>query len=197
MSASSEFGSSTGKTLTSHEEPIRLDPICITDSGGALYLTFAPGKKQTSIKYDGVSWDRCLDTDLHKMKNEYDIDHVVCLLEEHEFRSLQIDNYLDRVKEWGMDITHYPIRDKDIPPRMDHFHTVVTGIHSLLHDGKNIVIHCAGGVGRSGTLATGVLCISGYDPIDAIKLVQERRLNSIKRPCQQHFVCQYSYYYCL
>ena len=183
-------------TLTSADEPIRLDSICETNNGGILYLTMAPGKKQKSIKDGKNDWDRCLMTDLSDIKDKYEIDLVVCLLEHHEFSFLKIHDYPETVKEYGMDILHYPIRDKDIPDSMSEFHEVVKKIHSRLYNGEKIVIHCAGGVGRSGTLATAILCRSGFEPFDAIKIVQERRLNSIKRPSQQTFVCEYFYYYC-
>ena len=196
LKPSTDFNSHNIRTLNSQDEPIRLDPICDTDNGGMLYLTFCPGKKQSSIKYGGINWDRCLDTDLKRINHDYDIDHVICLLEDHEFDSLFINNYLEKVQSWNMSVTHYPIRDKDIPSCMERFHDEVKNIYSMLNEGKKVVVHCAGGVGRSGTIASAVLCYAGFSGIDAIKLVQQRRLNAIKRPCQQHFICKYRYYYC-
>lgn len=186
----------SGNKLTSEDEPIRLDPICDTDEGGTLYLTLAPGKKQPATKEGGIDWDRCLHTDLIRIKSEYEIDCIVCLLEHHEFDSLKIYDYPEVVREYNFDIIHYPIRDKDIPENMEKFHELVKNVHGRLHEGQKIAVHCAGGVGRSGTLASTILCRSGIEPFEAIRLVQERRLNSIKRPSQQNFVCQYYYYYC-
>lgn len=183
-------------TLTSIDEPIRLDPICDTSTGGILYLTFCPGKKQRATKRGKCNWNRCIHSDLDRIKHEYDIDYVLCLLEDHEFCSLQIHDYFDQVEKRDMEAIHYPIKDKDIPNCMKEFHDHVEYIHKLIHDGYKVAVHCAGGVGRSGTIAAGILCYDGFSPDESIRLVQERRFNSIKRPSQQVFVNHYHRFYC-
>lgn len=183
-------------SLTSEDEPIRLDPICDTSEGGVLYLTICPGKKQQASKRGKPGWNRCIRSDLNRIKSEYEVDHILCLLEDHEFCSLKINDYPDYAHDLDINITHYPIKDKDIPNCIREFHTNVKRIHRLIHDGDKVAVHCAGGVGRSGTVAAGVLCYDGFSPDDSIRLVQERRLNSIKRPSQQEFIHQYHRFYC-
>lgn len=182
--------------LTSKDEPIRLDPICDTSSGGILYLSFCPGKKQRSNKRGKYSWNRCINSDLDRIKSEYNINYILCLLEDHEFCSLKIYDYFDQIKKRDMEAIHYPVKDKDIPNCMKEFHTHIKLLYNLINDGHKVVVHCAGGVGRSGTIAAGLLCYNGFSPNDSIKLVQERRFNSIKRPSQQVFISHYHRFYC-
>lgn len=38
-----------------------------------------------------------------------------------------------------------------------------------LKKGKNVVVHCKGGLGRAGTFGASCLIYSGFKPADAIK----------------------------
>lgn len=194
----------TTRPLTSIERPIVLNPICTTGKG-TLYLTFAPGKTQPATRsgdYDRlvnnflrVAWDRDLDLDLARIRDVYNATDIVCLLEDHEFESLCIQDYKEAVGRYGLELLHHPIRDRDIPSCMERYHELITEIYTKISNDRDVVVHCAGGQGRAGTVGSGVLCAAGMQPIEAIRTVQERRPNSIKRPSQQQFVCEYARIY--
>ncbi len=105
-------------------------------------------------------------------------------------------HYKSTIKEFNLDLIHHPIKDHEVPRCIKEYHNLVISIYSKISDGRNVVIHCAGGQGRAGTVVSGVLCAAGMSPQDAIKAVQERRRSSIKRESQQRFVHTYAQIFC-
>jgi len=62
---------------------------------------------------------------------------------------------------------------------------LVNVIESLLVDGHNIVIHCRGGIGRSGLLAASLLICAGFDSEEAIRRASVARGFSVPETAQQ------------
>jgi protein-tyrosine phosphatase len=92
--------------------------------------------------------------------------HVVCLVERHELEH-RYDEYL----AWldgadGDDATWFEIHDMN-PPRFADGLQLFTGLADLLRSGRNLVIHCAAGIGRAGTTAAGTLMVLGLHSADA------------------------------
>ena len=59
-------------------------------------------------------------------------------------------------------------------------------------EGKNIVIHCMGGKGRSGTIAAILLIEFGEDNKKAIEIVREKRKGAIETEEQEKFILNYN-----
>ena len=59
--------------------------------------------------------------------------------------------------------------------------------------GKRVMIHCVGGLGRSGLLAASYLIRHGHKPADAIALVRQARgERAVETKIQEDFVMNFS-----
>ena len=61
-------------------------------------------------------------------------------------------------------------------------------LHALLSDGHNIVIHCKGGLGRTGTIAARLLVEFGAGPQTAIQSVRKARPGAIENSLQEQYI---------
>lgn len=174
---------STPETKTSETSPIRVDFV----AGRPLGLTFAPGK-QGAAQIASYVWDRDLDADLERLRENYAVDCVVTLLEEDEFELLGIPNLREAVQAFGMTSHWFPIPDGGVPEDFGSFIAVVRTIVSALRTGSRVVVHCRGGLGRAGTVAACVLVLLGEPAAEAMRLVREARPRAIENERQEGFV---------
>lgn len=181
------------KVMTSITHPIRVDFIDPEHIGlpGKLGLTFAPGKKQPSGQTG--HWDRDLDMDLERLREFYETDLLVSLIEEHEFERLMIKDLRERVKRFGIRSIWFPIRDQSIPQSADEFARMVENIIEGLRSGQNVVIHCMGGLGRTGLVAAACLiAAAGLQPEDAVRAVRRVRHGAVETFEQEQFLAAFA-----
>ena len=169
---------------TSQSSPLQIAELHCKPGNGCLGLTLCPGKKDTARR-----WDRDLQTDIVAIRN-WGASTIVTLIENHEFRLLGIEELPSEVTAQGMNWVHLPIRDVDVPD--DRFGrlwpTLSTDIHRRLDAGERLLIHCRGGLGRTGLLAALILVERGCQPRDAINRVRAARPNAIETEAQEAFV---------
>lgn len=87
----------------------------------------------------------------------------------------------------------FPIEDT-LPPRdLAATQALCRDILGWLEESKNVLIHCIGGWGRSGTIAAALLTHQGYKPEQAIELVREARSpRCVESRAQERFVHEYA-----
>jgi len=143
------------------------DPIYVTwlptRGRGRVGLSIAPGKHQRGA-YSGIDWKRDLATDLDQLrKDDPDLsaDVIVSLLEPAEYDALNIGAYHDEVRRRGFELLELNIRDAGVPKSHAAVADLVTAVDSRVRDGKRVVIHCAGGIGRSGVIGGCLLVRQG------------------------------------
>ena len=175
------------KTSTSH--PLRVDSVAVGKGCGRIGLTFCPGKKQTDA-LSGV-WDRSLDDDMKAIK-AFGAVALVTLMPDSELQSLRISPHQIRDKASELSIEWYqlPIPDAGVPDQSFEDLWAVAGLRlrALLQAGHNIVIHCKGGLGRTGTVAARLLVEFGCDPRKAIQSVRKARPGAIENISQEQYV---------
>lgn len=159
------------KTSLSH--PIRVDWIA-RDLPGSIGLTFAPGKHAQS-KYEGGRWKRDLSIDLDDLVSRYKMEVQVCLLEDHELTHLRIPTLVEEATRRGIRVLRLPIRDGSVLPELEQADGIVDEIIASARKGANVVIHCAGGLGRAGTIGGCVLVRLGKSAVEALDTLAETR----------------------
>jgi len=172
--------------LTSENSPLRIDTIELPGKRGQIGMTFCPGKKDRG--YSNM-WDRDLEADLDVIK-AWGATAVVTLLEEFELEMLGIPALpsllLDRKIEWH----HLPIRDVDVPDSLFEEKWRINGQRLreiLINEGK-VLLHCRGGIGRTGTIAARLLVEFGFKPSHAVALVRRTRPGTIETEAQEQYV---------
>jgi protein-tyrosine phosphatase len=163
--------------------PLRIDEIRFDKGQGFLGLTICPGKK------DLYKWNRDLDEDLSVI-HQWGASTVVTLMEAHEFELLKVGRLGEEVQKLGMRWIHLPIRDVDVPDQRFEQKWVVAGpeIHHRIRAGEKILVHCRGGLGRTGLVAGLILVERGCVPRDAIQQVRAVRRGAIETPAQEQYV---------
>ena len=175
---------------TSETDPIEVDflPDDEVTTSGRFGMTFAPGMWAGSV---GGRWERDLAADVRALEEEYETDVLVSLMEDHEYRGYRIPELLERDSIGGIEILRFAIEDMGVPREAESegFEAFVKEIVQRLEQGQNVVVHCRGGLGRTGTLAACVLVAFGRHTADeAIAAVREARKGTVQTREQEDFV---------
>ncbi len=171
---------------TSESDPIRVDflPPETLELPGRLGITFAPGKK-----IEG-QWERDLETDLRRLKDEYHAEVLVSLMEHTEYSELEIPELFQKTEDMGIEVLHLPIPDGSVPldSEADDYEALIEDIAERLKEGQTVVLHCRGGQGRSGLVAASVLVALGCPAVKALEVVREAREGAVETPQQEERV---------
>ena len=172
------------KLRTSRSSPLQIAEVTLGPAEGCLGLTLCPGKKDP-----GSGWNRDLPEDLELIR-DWGATTIITLIEDHEFILLNIERFGYEVEKLGMDWLHLPIRDVDIPDERfeQAWLTAGPGIHERLDGGQRILIHCRGGLGRTGVVAGLILTERGVEPQSAIHRIRAVRPHAIETWAQERYV---------
>lgn len=155
---------------------------------GRLGLTIAPGKKGRG---QAMAHDRDLGSDMQAIQAA-GTDLLVNLMEQEEMQRWHMHDYHQEAARIGLCVRHFPIPDGGTPSNTAEFCTLVDELYARLQGGETIVIHCLGGLGRSGMLAACMLVKGGMNAHNAIELVRQRRSYDAVEAAQPLFVKSYA-----
>ena len=156
---------------------------------GRLGLTIAPGKWRPGLDHASDSLVR---DDLFRLRDFYGAKVLVTLLEEFEMRKFAIPKLLSIAKKVELRSIWFPIPDVSVPADMDATVAVVEAIVGHIREAETVVVHCRGGLGRSGTIAACCLVARGRKPVEAIELVRTARPGAIEVRDQEAFVDRFA-----
>jgi ADP-ribosyl-[dinitrogen reductase] hydrolase len=169
------------------------DPLLIAQvpaGAGQVGLTICPGKRGDSVF--GASWQRDLDTDVRVIR-EWGATAVVTLIEDHEFEMLGVERLSAAVRDAGMEWHHLPIRDVDVPDAHFEAGWASAGVRlgNQLRNGERVLVHCRGGLGRTGMVAARLLVeVAGVTPRQALDDVRKARQGAVETPEQEAWVLE-------
>jgi ADP-ribosyl-[dinitrogen reductase] hydrolase len=169
---------------------LRIDAVEVTVTGGLIGMTVCPGKDESAgIGIPSGPWKRDLDDDLEAII-AWGAHALVTLIEGHEFVLHDVPEFPEKVRTAGIPWFHLPIVDLDVPDRRfdEEWETAGKELHRILAEGGRIVLHCRGGLGRTGTIAAVLLVELGMDPREAIAKVRQARLCAIQTREQEEYV---------
>ncbi len=171
---------------TSQTHPLQVASVPVP-GGGTLGLTFCPGKRQMGAATG--SWDRDLGLDLAAIR-AWGADDVVTLMEQHELQRFEVPGLGAAVAGAGMAWHHLPIRDVDVPDAAFEAAWAKAGpaLRARLAGGGRVLLHCRGGLGRTGTIAARLLVEAGLPAEAAIAQVRAARPGAIETRAQEDHV---------
>ena len=175
------------KILTSINSPLRIDSIVLPDNCGEIGMTFCPAKKTGAFPV--LPGNRELNIDMH-MISAWGAKAVVTLLEDFELEMLSVTALPSLLQSRGIEWHHLPIRDVDIPDLDFEEQWRISGkrLMAILSANGKVLLHCRGGIGRTGTIAAKLLVELGYEPVAAIALVRKTRPGTIETRAQENYV---------
>ena len=161
-------------------------PIAVVSAGegfGRIGFTRCPGRR------DPGTAARCLREDLAAIR-AWGAGLLVTLVAPAELDLLGVPDLGARARAAGMAWLHQPIVDFGVPDAGFEAAWVTAGeaIRTRLRAGRDVALHCRGGLGRSGMIAARLLVELGTAPEAAIAAVRAARPGAIETPEQEAHV---------
>ena len=171
---------------TSETHPLRIDAVPVGHLGGLIGMTLCPGKR---IAYAlSGEWERDLNADFAEIA-EWGASVVVSLMEHHEFSMLGVPDFARHIPA-GIEHLVLPIVDGGVPSGTWERAWTKAGpsLREKLALGGRILIHCRGGLGRTGIVAARLLVEFGEAPARAMRRVRKARPDAIENRRQETYV---------
>lgn len=167
---------------------LRIGEAWVPGTGGVIGMTLCPGKKGPSTR-SRLLWDRDLDADLERIRR-WGAEVVVTLMEQHELDALQVGHMGEAVLATGLEWFHLPIVDGQAPDGSFEARWNQSGpqLRAILADGGRVLLHCRGGLGRTGVVAARLLMEFGVPVEDAVRIVREARRGTIETSVQERYL---------
>lgn len=167
-----------------HIDIIRLEPA------GAIGLTHCPGR--SAIDGRGRAWGRNLERDVEAIR-QAGMGTVVTLLGDAELAALGARLLGANLQQAGLHWLQFPIVDFGIPDARAQvaWRTILADLVARLHEDERVLVHCAAGLGRTGTMVATILKALGHDSEAAIAMVRAARPGTIETAAQRAFVVEF------
>jgi protein-tyrosine phosphatase/nicotinamidase-related amidase len=148
---------------------------------GRVGLTLLPGRRDQH---------RDLSRDLDVLEFER-TSHVLCLISDDEMHDYGVPGLVEAYRQRGLEVYRLPIRDQGVSA-VEEMQRAVAWMREAVARGGSVVVHCVGGLGRSGLAAAAFLREQGLSAHEAIRLVREARSpRALETPVQEQFVEDY------
>ncbi len=131
---------------------------------GRVGLTVLPGRRD---------WRRNLGDDLVALR-EAGVSAIVCLVPHEELERYGVPGLLDAYAGAGFDLAHLPILDQ-MGASPATLAEAVAWIEARVEAGRGVLVHCVGGLGRSGMIAAAWLRSRGASADEALAAVRAAR----------------------
>jgi atypical dual specificity phosphatase len=93
--------------------------------------------------------------------------------------------------QFGLNELHLPVKDFHSPTD-EQIDAALAAIDASVSSGQRVVVHCGGGLGRTGTLVACYLVARGMSAEDALHRVRSARPGSVETPDQEAAVAAYA-----
>ena len=170
---------------TSKTHPLEIDELPC--GPGVIGMTLCPGKRADS--YYGRPWERDVEADI-RVVADWGATTLVTLMEAPELEVLGVGDLGSVAEAAGLEWHHLPITDVQVPDERFERPWAYSG-HALrkkLASGERIVLHCRGGLGRTGTIAARLAIEFGAAPGEALDAVRRARSGTVETPAQEAYV---------
>ena len=150
-------------------------------------MTFCPGKHDP-LAMTGP-WSRDMRTDIAAIA-DWGAVALVTLMESHELDRLGVSGLGEMVVSQGLDWYDLPIQDVSVPSTAFEVQWEEVGktLRKRLLNGQSIVVHCRGGLGRTGLVAARLLIELGDKPEAALQRVRAARPGAVETVEQEEYV---------
>jgi protein-tyrosine phosphatase len=130
-----------------------------------------PGRLAISARPRGGDW---LDDEMAAWRKG-GIDTVVSMLMTDEAEDLDLQHEQRCCQANSIRFRSFPIVDRNLPTSEMEAIRLIEEVEGELAAGKNVVVHCRQGIGRSGLIAAGVLIEGGISPSAAVERISTAR----------------------
>ena len=103
------------------------------------------------------------------------VDLVVSLLADEEVETAVLQDEESLCQQLGLQFLRFPIQDFGVPSDSEAAIAFISKLSGRLSEGQNIAIHCWAGIGRSTTIAAGVLIHQGFESHTVFDIISQAR----------------------
>jgi protein-tyrosine phosphatase len=140
-----------------------------------------PGKLALASRPRGGDW---LEDEMAAWRRA-GIDTVLSLLTSEEEQELDLKREAHEAKARGMKFVSLPIPDRQVPNSESEVSAVLDRLAADLSAGKNVVVHCRQGIGRTGLVAACLLVAKGLTSEGAVKTLSAARGTPVPETAEQ------------
>jgi len=130
-----------------------------------------PGRLALSSRPRGGDW---LDDEIASWQRS-GVATVFSLLTPEEECDLGVEHEASEVKARGMQFVSLAIPDRQVPRSDAEVAGALERLDADLSSGKNVLVHCRQGIGRTGLIAACLLVMKGWSPGAAVEMLTTAR----------------------